>query len=89
MCEPSWKVGLLGTMFFTGWCATLLWVPRLADVYGRKKLFLIGMALNLVLLVAMLITSDLQVMTVIAFLFGCACPMRRDIGYVYMIEMMP
>ena len=25
--------------FFIGWCSTLLWMPALADKYGRKYLF--------------------------------------------------
>jgi len=35
MCSPEWKVGLLGSIYFIGFAATLLWVPRLADMYGR------------------------------------------------------
>ena len=35
MCQPSWKIGAIGSSFFIGWCLTLLWVPRLADIHGR------------------------------------------------------
>ena len=35
MCYPRWKIGLPGTIFFIGFAATLLWVPRLGDIYGR------------------------------------------------------
>ena len=35
MCEPSWKVSVLSSSFFLGWCSTLLWLPRISDIYGR------------------------------------------------------
>ena len=39
MCVSKFKVGLLGSSYFIGWCFSLLWAPRLADIYGRKTLF--------------------------------------------------
>ena len=38
-CVPNWKVGMIGGSTFLGWSLTLLWLPRLADQYGRKKQF--------------------------------------------------
>lgn len=35
MCYPEWRVGLLGSIYFIGFAATLLWLPRLGDIYGR------------------------------------------------------
>ena len=35
MCETSSLIGTFGSAFFFGWCLTLLWVPRLSDIYGR------------------------------------------------------
>lgn len=40
MCEPDWKAGLLGTVLYIFWCISLLIVPRLADRFGRRYLFL-------------------------------------------------
>ena len=36
LCEPKWKVGLLGTMYFVGVLTTLTFVPYLSDRFGRK-----------------------------------------------------
>lgn len=33
-------MGLLGTMYFLGWAIACVIVPRMGDVYGRKKPFL-------------------------------------------------
>lgn len=38
-CRPSGQIGLLGSMTFAGWIVTLTFVPRLSDLYGRKKIF--------------------------------------------------
>ena len=40
MCMPKAQQGFASSMFWFGWCLTLLWMPRLGDVYGRKKLIL-------------------------------------------------
>ena len=34
-CASSNKIGLIGSSFFTGWIMTLVFVPRLADIFGR------------------------------------------------------
>ena len=38
VCEPDWKIALIGSAFFVGWVITLLWVPRISDKHGRKKM---------------------------------------------------
>ena len=89
ICEESWKVGLLGSAIFVGWASTLLWVPRFGDLYGRKTVFALGMSLNLVLYVVMLWTRDIDVMLVSLFLQGALTSVRMNIGYLYMLELMP
>jgi len=46
MCRPEWQAGFIGTIYFIGYVVTLLWIPRLADAYGRKKIFAWGMAIQ-------------------------------------------
>ena len=76
-------------MVFVGWCSTLPWVPRLADLYGRKKLYHLGMFLDLLILVAMFFNTSLDVMIFLGYLFGLVCTLRVNIGFVYMTEFMP
>lgn len=42
LCEPKFKVGLLGSFFFAGVVSSMLTVPRLADRYGRRCMNLIA-----------------------------------------------
>lgn len=34
-CEPKSKIGLIGSTLWMGWVTSLLFVPRLADIFGR------------------------------------------------------
>ena len=89
MCVPSWKVGLLGTCLFVGWASTLLWLPSFGDKYGRKKVFAICMSLNLLMYTVMMVTHSLDVMLVSVFIQGALNSVRVNIGYLYLLEMMP
>ena len=75
-CTKDWVVGMIGASLFIGWCTTLLWLPALADKYGRKPIFFIGMCLDLVFYVGLLVTTKLWVMILIWFLFGMVCSVR-------------
>ena len=88
MCNPL-ETGLLGSAFFIGWCATLLWVPRLADRYGRSKVFKIGMIGDFICYNILMVTTNVNVMLLTIFVFGLLCSIRLNVGYVYMVELMP
>ena len=42
MCASKVQIGLIGAFYFIGWAATTTWMPRFADLYGRKNLFKIS-----------------------------------------------
>ena len=83
------KVGLVGSMFFIGMAATVLWVPRLGDIYGRRKMFIIGIVIDAICYTGMMLTQNYYVMLAILFIFGLAASSRMSIGVVYMFELMP
>mmetsp|Transcript_40669 Transcript_40669/g.53345 ORF Transcript_40669/g.53345 Transcript_40669/m.53345 type:complete len:141 (+) Transcript_40669:476-898(+) len=76
-------------MVFIGWVITLAFVPRLSDKYNRKKIFLAGMYIDWLLFIAMFFTTSLDLMIVVTFLFGLATTIRVNVGFVYMMELMP
>lgn len=88
-CEPGWKIGMLGSTVFIGWCATLPWLPRLSDVYSRKYIFMGGMFADLCLYIALFFTTSLDWMIVVTTCFGLVTTVRCNIGYVYMMELLP
>ena len=80
---------MIGMMFFIGWVFTLAWVPRLADMYGRKKPYLIGMTLNIFVAVGIMFGRSLNTIIVLSFLTGCLNSFRVQVAFIYMMEMMP
>lgn len=36
LCEPKWKIGVIGSCYFAGIISTIILVPWLADKYGRR-----------------------------------------------------
>ena len=39
-CVDHSTIGFLGTMLFLGWMTGSMIIPRLSDIYGRKRFFL-------------------------------------------------
>ncbi len=82
-------MGLLGTAFWIGYVSTMLWLPRMADVYGRKKIFTYGLTLSAVLYAALIFSKNFYLTMFIIFLFGVTNTVRTIMGFVYFTEMMP
>ena len=80
---------MLGSMVFVGWFITLPWIPRLSDMYGRKSVFLIGMIIDWLMFIVMFLTTSVNWMIVVMLVFGMATTIRINIGFVYMMELMP
>ena len=80
---------MFGSAFMLGWSVTLAFVPRLGDIYGRKRLFIIGMACDLIIYSIVIITNKLNVMITMMFFFGAFTSIRIAIGYIYVMELTP
>ena len=42
-CTPGAQIGLIGSMFFAGWALSAFFLPRTADLFGRRKVYLFSM----------------------------------------------
>ena len=89
MCAPRWKVGFISSAYFLGWCATLLWVPLLADKLGRRYIFIFGVVFDLLMYTGILITGNLNVMIALTFFEGMSASCTQTAGWVYMMELLP
>ena len=89
VCCPDWKVAMMGSMVFFGWVITLPWMPRLSDMYGRKVIFNIGMLTDIVLFIIMFFTTNIDSMIMVTFTFGLVTTIRINIGFVYLMELLP
>ena len=88
-CTGSFKMSLIGSMFFVGTFLGSFVLPRMADIYGRKPLFLIGLTLYICVVVALFFAKSLALLYILMFLGGVAETGRYYVAYVYCVEMMP
>lgn len=88
-CAPGWVLGLLGMAFILGIVVGCVTVTRMGDIWGRKYIFMAGLALNAVLTVVIVFSDMPWLDTVMFFFMGYALTMIKYVGYAYMVEMMP
>ena len=88
-CAPRWKVGFISSAYFIGWGLTLLWLPLLADKYGRRRIFISGTIIDLCFYSGIMITQRLNVMIWLSFFEGLAASCTQTVGYVYVMELLP
>ena len=48
LCLEGYKIGLLGSLFFVGIATSTLFIPALADKYGRKGVTVVSWIIALV-----------------------------------------
>ena len=88
-CTDSFEMSMIGSMFFVGTFVGSFILPRAADIYGRKPLFLIGLALYIVDVIMLHFAGSLLDLYLLMFLGGISETGRYYVAYVYCVEMMP
>lgn len=76
-------------MQFVGWEISAAIVPRLADIHGRKPIFLFSMCVQLAALIGVYISRSVNVTIGLIFIFGMGGVGRSSISYLYMQEFLP
>ena len=89
LCESKWKIALIGSAFFLGWVSTLLWIPRISDLHGRKRVLISGLVISTILYTLMLFVTSLDLLIAIMFGLGAMRTINISLSFVYMIELMP
>ena len=89
LCAPSWKIGLIGSSFFMGWVLSILVIPPLADIYGRRWFYTWAIFGDLIVYIWIFITHSINQMIACMFLLGVFTSGRCSLGYVYMQELVP
>ena len=85
-CAEKSAFGFLGTMIFVGWTIAAAIVPRIADLYGRKWVFVINMIVQLIAIIAMIFAKSYIIMLVALFFVGMCSSARWAVSYVYLME---
>ena len=76
-------------MYLFGWSVGCLWIPRLGDVYGRKYPFLISAGISIFIHLGLILSKNISLTMVLFFIIGLCTPGKSNIGYVYMLELVP
>jgi MFS family permease len=80
---------LIGSTWFIGWVASLFVVPRIADNFGRKYVYMLGMVMTVLCYTGVLLATNVNWLIVLQLLGGFATGIRMSMGYVYMMEFLP
>ena len=81
-CTPKVYFGMMGSIVFAGWCFASLFVPRLADIYGRRWPFIINMFVQAIIIALIIFSKDATYTTVLLFFIGmCAAGRWTNIQF--------
>lgn len=90
LCESRVMIGLLGFSFFLGVVLALILVPFLAELHGKKNVFLISIAVSIVGQAGLLFLADgIKVAILFMFLIGATWPGKKVVGQSYILDFFP
>lgn len=76
-------------MYFAGWTASCLFVPRLSDIYGRKIPALISSVVSIPIYIGLILSRSITLSIILFFLLGLTCTGKASTAYVYLLEYIP
>ena len=79
---------MIGSCFFIGTFVGSFNLPRLADIYGRKLLFITGLVLYIATVVGLIMATQLNILYTLLVLGGISETGRYYVAYVYAVEIM-
>lgn len=82
-------MSLIASMFFVGTFVGSFILPRCADIFGRKPMFLFGLSIYILDCVALYFVNNLYLLYFLMFMGGISETGRYYVAYVYAVEMMP
>lgn len=86
LCEPRWRIGLIGTIYFIGMMVTLLLDPWLADMYGRKWNVVANYALFMFAVLGVMLGHNLETLYTCMFVCGATFAGRVIVAINFLLE---
>ena len=80
---------MLGTCFFIGCFLGSFVLPRIADILGRKPMFMLGLVLYIITVIGLMASTSKALLYAFLVLGGISETGRYYCAYVYAIEIMP
>ena len=88
-CASDHFFSLISSCFLIGTFVGSMFLPKLADVYGRKPIFIVGLVLHLMAVTGIIISTNKHLLLVLMFMCGLSEVGRYYVGYVYAVEILP
>jgi hypothetical protein len=88
-CTSKPSIGLIGSMQFVGWAFSSCFLPRFADIYGRKPIFLLSILLQILSMIATFLVSSVELTIAVMFFLGVSGVGRCSICFLYLMELLP
>lgn len=76
-------------MQFAGWALSAGFLPRMADIYGRRPIYMYSMIAHMAIYGAIILSRNLYLTIVLMFFLGMTSVARGAIGYLYTLEFIP
>ena len=76
----------MGTFIFIGYTISSLAFPRMADIYGRKSVFICFYTLHVLGMAAILFIPTYYAIYLGLFFVGLASTIRTVVAYIYSLE---
>ena len=82
-CASSETIGMLGSAFFLGWTMFSIAIPRLADMYGRKVVYIGALMLQAPTIYGLIISHSVSLTTALLFVMGICAAGRVSVAFLY------
>ena len=88
-CDSHTQFGMIGSAYFSGYTLSCLFVPRLADLYGRRLPFLVSSWFQLFIFIGIFFSNSYLFTVALILVFGFCGAGRSVVGYLYLLELVP
>ena len=89
LCTPQAKIGFIGSAFFLGVISCIMVIPSFADKHGRLPVLKLTYVLQLVAMIGIMMTNDLNTTIMFIYILGFSHPCKNIVGLNYVLEQMP
>jgi MFS family permease len=86
LCEPKWRIGLIGSCYFAGIITTILIIPYLVDRLGRRWIVIINYIILIVCTILICICTDILALYILLYIAGASFGGRIIGGLSWLVE---
>lgn len=85
-CISDTAMGFIGSCYFIGFMAGALFIPRLADIFGRRWIIIAGLLCNVVGVILVVFANSLSFIYAAMIILGLQSPATMQVSFVMITE---